>query len=1075
MLSPRWLSLCLFVSALISSASIGREWHRADGSKYCDGKLINIENRVATILSDSGTMLSIRIDELSLDDLSFVQEAISKRDQLIETSNRPGPVQLQSDVTQSHSRPAAVTKANDQAVQTPPDVDKFPLVDRQKSAWQCRPDPAAWNWSEPIDTANIAKLPPVQNEDGLIFSSAPSPFVAIAQSPAEDGVWEVRDLRFGRRTGLVRGMRHLRFPPLINAQGTLAANISRDETTAVDIWSFDTGTRVNRIRVSRQAEDLALGFVANDGILVKQGFGQLAVYGAANGELRAQIPFSDSVSFKTAISPGGHYAAVLNRDASRVTIYDSRNGGVAGDLALPDVPSLRWQCRAMAFSEDGARLLAHVTTMRETRILTWDLTDGKLSSVATGEETTRAFQRSGSSQWPSMPRIAEMTGQQALLLGGLLAVDAATGKPIWDYDAGDDRNKNPIQRFVGKSQMLVLRGSASSYSIAVERIPTEEINASKSIAAEGGTVRDAGLPPLTIPKWPAELEPKPIAAADHAYVPTAPIASTNLSGQIALKLDEDPADSPSPLEFFVVGGERPTAAVLSRYLGRDRDGKMAKVAVFDLSTSKPVLSFNLPRVINVLDLASDGSTLVTNSTNDGRIDIWNNSSGQHVLGFRPSRPSQPISGRTQVSAARVVNTSRLLTADRDAITLWDLDAPSPIYSLSITNGSTTGLDFGRRHFVAEDSHGVRVCEVETGKAVATLDSEKLPKEGVLAEAVFRDDGNKVALLFRAPTAHHLIVWNVADGGDIVCNMNLKFRATQMAWSGEDVLLGNVVGAPELRSDARPIRGSALELGYEHRSRTSGETMRPEYTGAILRVSPAVQRVVWTYTGRGWKIAGQMVPNRAWLAKYERTTGVNLVSMPGRTSAEEKALSLSAARDYIAIRGEQIGVEVEVGSLPDSIDRAEQRKEEMRASLAKALRSKMTAHTLRVSTAKPVLLRATITERRFSDLRGFGDERFPGMPGRAMPTPLRGADASGVLGRMELLSAEKEPVWFAEAWFMFNPTMMNTTSTSVDRQMQLLATWERALQWLMKEELPATIVDPVQFLGAGSTNLDATPE
>ncbi|HEY3392348.1 MAG TPA: hypothetical protein VGK58_06560 [Lacipirellulaceae bacterium] len=783
------------------------------------------------------------------------------------------------------------------------------------------------------------------------------------------------------------------------------------------------------------------------------------------------------------MSPGGHYLAIANSQAGRVGMIDARNGAIAGDLMIPTSLRERARCHALSFSADGAKLWSLLKSGAQYRLMAWNLVDGKTTvDTELDEAAARQIDRVPGSGYKNVPDIIEFPSAAGVLIHGSLLVDSANGSLVWNYGAGSTTQNPSILRLVGGNQMLTLNGHVPSARLSLVPIPFERIAANRKTISAGGTAQDEGLPPVRVPKWDGIERHRGVVSAQGRYKPRPVITHSTIDDPFSLQPLDDQAGGYDTQHFALSDLQKPRCAALFRAAMDEDRGfsttSLTAIDIFDLSNGERESRLEVPRAVAPLDISEDGSRALIASTDDWRIDIWDIKTGSHQLGFRPAGPRKGRTYSRQMLLpafpfAQLIGNDQLLTADpAGEVILWALEELAPLYSLATRGSSRIALDPSRTCVILQDESGIKVCEVKSGASVAELSRERVPAEFILAAASFRSDGESVALLIQSTAGQRLLVWNITSDM-IECNMQLPFIARDLAWSGDDVLLGWVLPLDYYRRmpDAYDFRrGDSSMPDYVRRAPQISTVWRPTHQKqSIIRVSPREQRVIWTYEGGNIRLLGQTAVDRAWIAVPSQS-GVTLTSMAGRSAKEAEAIEKNPQQEERLLRGEKFKLDVDVGPLPDVILRARERRDEMTKSLESVLKQRLGNYTLSTSVKEPLHLRASILERRAGDLLApDGKMLLAATPGFSRVSQM-GPGAAGVLARLEIQAEnEQEPIWLAEAWFA-NSLAGAQQGRDADVTLQYLLPWERAIRWLEKEPLPTNTVDPSRFGGVGKTEL-----
>jgi hypothetical protein len=368
-------------------------------------------------------------------------------------------------------------------------------------------------------------------------------------------------------------------------------------------------------------------------------------------------------------------------------------------------------------------------------------------------------------------------------------------------------------------------------------------------------------------------------------------------------------------------------------------------------------------------------------------------------------------------------------------------------------------------------------------------------DAALLSAAFKSDGKQVALTFeiRRAQSSRLVVWNVSDD-KVEWDTPLPFIPRQLVWAGDDLLFASLFSRQAFGAPYRPnMQQDPNGPNYQRQFPDASDVWRPENAETMIRVSPAEKRFVWQYRGGPipnptypqwypgtfWQLAGQTAGDRAWLSHRDAAGRHILRSIADRTSEENETIKkhTSAKRDKIS--GEAVSLAVEVGTLPEIIARSTQRREEFRTDIENDLKKRLAKHQLMAPEGLSLKLKATMEQRRASDMLAALQKQHPyghGAPQIHQISPY-GVDALGVMARLELKDADEpdsdDPLWLTEAWFAEWPR--TTAPGDISSAVRVLITWERAVEWITKQRLPDSLMDANQFRPIGTTQLSVEKE
>ncbi|HEY3393968.1 MAG TPA: SHD1 domain-containing protein, partial [Lacipirellulaceae bacterium] len=134
-----WI-ICIAIGLLNQSAGWSREWHRTDGSLFCEGKLLSVENGKIRVLADTGATVLIPPNQLSLEDAEYVERALRSRAALVgeRVASLPAAENPYDKPTVEPKPPAATPSVQTAGTSKPAAIeqDKFPLTNPNVTTWQ---------------------------------------------------------------------------------------------------------------------------------------------------------------------------------------------------------------------------------------------------------------------------------------------------------------------------------------------------------------------------------------------------------------------------------------------------------------------------------------------------------------------------------------------------------------------------------------------------------------------------------------------------------------------------------------------------------------------------------------------------------------------------------------------------------------------------------------------------------------------------------------------------------------------------------------------------------------------------
>ncbi len=241
--------------------------------------------------------------------------------------------------------------------------------------WKVKPDPAAEQPPEITQEISL-RVPPSFFGGEVVYPTAPSVFVAVGRNGDQKDVREIWDLANRKRVGSLRGGAKLDKPYALSADGSLFAGKSDRSFTVYE-------TKTARLLAQLPVDSPFADYVdfAGDGQLVTgtSGDRRFEVWDLKTQKSETDISPRERVDKESVIlSPGRHYLAMVGERAGTFWVYDVQSGRKVGEAPVPKNNNFDLNCKALAFSPDGAEL-AGVFDSFGTHLLCWDVATGRLT------------------------------------------------------------------------------------------------------------------------------------------------------------------------------------------------------------------------------------------------------------------------------------------------------------------------------------------------------------------------------------------------------------------------------------------------------------------------------------------------------------------------------------------------------------------------------------------------------------------------------------------------------------------------------------------------------------------------
>jgi hypothetical protein len=264
------------------------------------------------------------------------------------------------------------------------------------------PEPAVVAWTATVDPSPVtsrsvgARLPSIHfgtQPWNPVTPAVPSPWLAVGDNHLEQSVRQLWDLSRNTRLGELAGQIDFIEPVALSADEPLIAGFI-PTGMLVEVWSLAEGQMVSRLPCQEIASGAHpfIAFVAPEILLLvyARGTDQQAppvcqTWNFVHSEMLAEfaaVGASADAKTQWAISPGRKYLATADKTTFRV--YDIAENQLVGKSSIPSVPSTAGlDCAGIALAPDGQQVTAIFHNEKKSRLLVWDMTDGKL--LADGE------------------------------------------------------------------------------------------------------------------------------------------------------------------------------------------------------------------------------------------------------------------------------------------------------------------------------------------------------------------------------------------------------------------------------------------------------------------------------------------------------------------------------------------------------------------------------------------------------------------------------------------------------------------------------------------------------------------
>lgn len=309
--------------------------------------------------------------------------------------------------------------------------------------WSAQPDPppaeAKGKSSEPkAETAAPKQFPQIAlaADSEVILPRGISPWIAVSSGGKELAtslkLYNLKTLAERE----IKGRIAVGTPSALSPDGKYFAGYNSQEQ-AIDVWSFEKGKSIARLRIAPLEAPLFVEFGAKDEIVVGgdigfrySGTAICQVWNLSGDGMPRQVALPKAVKFTDAlvtISPGGKYLAAC--DKGGVWLIEIESGRLRGKLKIDEQDrseKFHMSAAGLSFSPEGEELACLVDRFHGCRLLAWNMKDGALLADHVSEteyqESAYSDKRKG---------IHIMPDRKNWLVSGRAIVDAKSGEPAW--------------------------------------------------------------------------------------------------------------------------------------------------------------------------------------------------------------------------------------------------------------------------------------------------------------------------------------------------------------------------------------------------------------------------------------------------------------------------------------------------------------------------------------------------------------------------------------------------------------------------------------------------------------------
>ncbi len=1004
-----WVATLLFALGIAAFVE-AREWVSRDGQFTVEAELLSVDGDQVVLRREGGAVIRVPLDRLSLADVKYVREA----QQAVE-GMAPTPKES----------PASEEPA-EASTDTPATVDPGgpPLARPGSIDWQASADPPRSGFDLAPDANVEIRVPVRYSRPFVLFPSSPSPFVLLG-GESRRGTRTLWDLRKSKAVAEIEEA-DAEFDEndqlALSGDGRFLAFFNHETRGAIHVWSFAENKVAHKLSLPQSSSrPTFLRFAGSRRLIVGASTEDTyLIYDVEQGRQCGMIEAKPSYDDKCqVVSPGGSYLAVFSQARSPLTIYDTRNGVRAGRLENRIETYGNPEC--LTFSNDGEELAASFHSGTELQIQVWRMSDGKSEATYTLPRnpinTVRYF-------GPALQWLADRKGW---FLSGASLIDREMEKVVWQDQAAVQEREVLPRRIVDADRMLAFRKEKGAQVLHLASIPKEEIAQSRARVASGGTAADSGLPPVVAIKTEGA---KAVALSPTSWQYRAEASSLPAKAAQRPSIPLGPGNFDSNRAFF-------SAPEIARVaIGRRVDGTWTTgfqlpqtCSLYDLQSGTPLAQFDVPFPTELIDLSPAGKLGLFRSERDkNRLDIWDLTTGKHVLAFRPCQGPGPYDKK--IEWAGFLDEQQVLTASQSGIlSLWKLPECQAVYQSVAKHGRVAGITRNRRTLVVVPGNTPYLVDTASGQTVGVLPAVESEKFLILPHASFSADENRLAILAGRDKGSLLVAWDLTDGS-LLSKLELPFRTYGLTWSSPDhVLVNRSIGSDE-----------------------------PDVLIDVVAGLP-----VWNY---GLERGSSLVSSpdgRAWFLPHSLSSSQLLpLTLPDERVTE--ILTRVPLPDPLIGPGSSVTIHAALDDPPEKIPPGWAHLEQLGKGLEQLFTKQLQEKHVVIAPRSPVRLIVGVEERKLEETMRVG--RLFGPSQQVL------VSATVLIPYVAVVDPDGKHVWSnLPTEDDLKPIDLGKCPVGMDKETYLeLQQWDRASDWLHGVEIPSPLFSPDIYQGFGESRV-----
>ncbi len=1054
---------CLLIS--VTSAEEVRKWTARSGGFTVEAELVDVTGGMVVLKKADGSTINVPIDKLSLADVRYITSVMEAAQKALNAASAPGktmpPKASDSNASArpngSSAKAATPMPPKEQASDPDPTVEPnsdakdasapkaIPLTESGSSSWQVQFDRGPREFKIPAKLS----IPMASDAIGLeiIYPEVQSSVVGFISSGLRSSI-ETWDLKTGRRIGSAMfepGKTYMQ--KSLSPDGkTLAATSLAMGTVEIRSLQGNANAKPNEIKFADSTGQA--GFIihtSNDTLLILEASAQrIGCWNVKNKKMLAAIPSSNNYDSRhVALSAGGIYLALAGNIQEPISIYDTRNGALAGRLEFPKSTDASYgTVESLCFSADGTELSALCDKGLKSSVHVWSLKDGQHLSMTQLNKNSNSLIDGG---YSSRGKLLEyLPEQKGWMVYGTGVLDRSLGGPVWVDPLSKVHPFNSMaRRTLSDGRVVAARGSGRTIALTVEALPWKDIEKGTKVVSSGGQAEDAGMPPIQAAKNDGSVN---ALAAPGQWNVTEPAL-------VRKQLTDKPIGTsqyPFTLQSMQFTSGDPSVGNLIALDGSNEirtDGLTSKQLLqFDLQTGKFLGRSKVDTVGNYTDVSDSGNFVsVVTGKNRDRIDIYEVDGGQHVCGFRPI--NNATEGGQMIRLARFIDDQHILVIQSQGhVSLWELPSCKAIANLKYSPALPVNfvseshwLTRSRKYLIVADQEGVFVVDTSNLSVAGMLQPVTMMRaKWFMMDVAVSQSGERLAgELSSGEPSPTLVVWDFKTG-KVLAEHTLSIGGSQLDWADDKRVL---------------VHGFRTQKGSDEPRLLDKDQKR-----IVDVVDVERGQMVWRYVIPGGKVFGVGSDGRLWFAAATSTVGY--ASICSATLPTQPALSvidkLKGPQQLLGVGG-SVALDVQLKPLGESVG-LDLLIDRVRQSVTRQLETRQ----LRVDPRSSLALAIKVVETRTGNGATFQSSN--GFAPRVQETRVE--------CELTLKDITGNALWQRRQFFYNDPDRMVETllpGESLEGRLRARQ-WDEVLRWFESEVLPEKVYEPIAPDGLGESML-----